>query len=217
MSLQFPLDVAEVIELRDTINSAVDAFRSPVATTPYQHFADAVRADIDAIGIDRPHQADRLIRILAMLRQLYCEHRSNSKAEEAKLRQQRVDNRQARKLSIRYGCFIFIATTVGALTWLSLAEPGWFLKAGTVFLGYLSCDYFYSLSALGRYRRLLEREQQGVIEERIKVWNQKALTRRLALILGFKRNSNVFLISPKDVYPYRTAPGARTPVGGLHR
>ena len=74
VGLQFPLDICDVIDIRDVINQAADNFVQPVPTVGQRRFAQAVGFAIRALGINTPHHADRLTHILVMLRCLRFAH-----------------------------------------------------------------------------------------------------------------------------------------------
>lgn len=201
MALRFPIDVVDVIDIRDAINSAADAFTLPAPTTAHRQLRESVRSVIEATNIDQKHHIDRLIHIMTMFRELHRSHRIASRTAEAKLRQRQLNNREARRLSIHYGFCMLIAALFPFVAWLIMKQPHWIIPSSAVFLAYLSCDYFYSLTALKREHQLLAREIEDLLMERIGSWRRKAFTYRIALILGYKRSAdvNVFLTSPDEV------------------
>lgn len=200
MHLRFPLEVADVIEIRDTVNHAAETFRAPPPKQGHRRFRRALRSIIDTIGIDSQHRTDKLIHILTMIRNLHHVNGFRSRYAELTLRQRQAANRNARRISKEYGFFALIATTILCLAWLGMAEPTWVIKAGTVILAYISWDYFHSLTTLDREYEILTGELDGVLRERIYTINWKGLVHKLALILGYKRSEgvDVFLMSQED-------------------
>ncbi len=185
VSLQFPLAVSDVIEIRGVINQAADDFVKPLPTRGQLRFVRAVSAAIRELGIGAPHHADRLIHVLVMLRCLrYAHHAIAQQARRRLLRRQR-ENLAARRVSIKYGVWTLVATAVSAIVWLGIDDVAWPVKAATALLGYLCLDYFYSLSALTQHYRDLGQQLEALEQERVRVFDWKTLVNHVALVLGY--------------------------------
>lgn len=200
LRLRFPLEVAEVIEIRDTINHAAETFRAPRRSRRHRRFTRALGSIIDDVGIDSQHRTGKLVHILAMFRDLHYVNGFRSRHAELTLRQRQAANRNARRISKEYGFFALITATVFCLAWLGMSEPSWLIKAGAVILAYLSWDYFHSLTTLDREYESLAGKLDSVLRERIYIIDWDGLVHKLALILGYKRSEgvDVFLMPRED-------------------
>lgn len=205
MALRFPLDVAEVLEWRYLINHAVDHYSEPSPTPDYREFRDKLDRAIDALGIDNKRHRERLLRILAMLRELHYAHSLQSRRAEEQLRLAMRENRVARKRSVQYGLIFLVAAILGAISWLAAVPPGWLLVAATLLSTWFSLDYFHSLPILDRQLEQLKTQLNGVLRQRVTAINWKALTRQLALVLGFKQIRGVEVLRTNSEAGY--APG----------
>lgn len=208
MELRFPLDVAEVLDLRYVFNHAIDS-APPVGETPdYRHFREARTAELEALGIQKAQQRDRLLRLLALLRELYVIHSVDSRETEVRLRKALAENAHARGVSIRYGKAAGAVTLLLAVLWLATSSPGWIVMVLTLGSAYLCADYFFSLSVLKKERLSLNQRLEEVLTRRVKALNWKKLAKNIALTLGYAKISGVeaFLIDkeaePEDVYRY---------------
>jgi hypothetical protein len=206
--LRFPLDVAEVLDLRYLFNHAIDAV-PPVSETPdYRYFRDARVAELDMLGIEKAQQRERLLRLLALLRELHVIHSVDSRKTEIRLRKAQAENDHARSVSIRYGKAAAAVTLLLAALWLAMSQPGWIVMALTLSSTYLCGDYFFSLSLLKKERLSLGQRLEEVLAHRVKALNWKKLSKNIALTLGYAKISGIeaFLIDkepePEDVYRY---------------
>jgi hypothetical protein len=200
MRLRFPLDVAEIIELRDIIRHAADDLVEPSRLSRHQRFVEAARVEIEALGVRVPHHAERLVHILLMLRHLYYVHGARSREVEHSLQRRQAAHREAKKTSVKYGVFALAATAAAALTWAGIGDVSWPVKAITILLGYMALDCFYSLSTLSQYHKRLTRELEVVRNERVSSFEWRPLVHRIALILGYLRSGAVkpFVLSVED-------------------
>lgn len=196
-SLRFPLAVADVLELRHTLNHAIDGYTSPVDTPDYRQFESALNSAIESFGIDKPRHAKKLRMIITLFRDFHYAHIVASRNKEARLRHLQSKNREARVRSIRYGVLTFIASLLGAFIWVGLPQASWLIKASTAILAIISWDNFHSLSILDKEIVILRQELADHLRQRIKTVKWKPLIHKLALILGFKHVSgiNVFLMN----------------------
>lgn len=195
--LRLPLDVAEVIDLRDIINQAAGEFTEPVPTAGCRRFVAAVRAEIDALGIDRTDHRAKITHILVMLRCLQQAHRATARQAGRALCRRQSANREARRLSIRYGIMLLVAAIIGLIAWLAMEEVTWPVRAATVLLAYLAFDYFFSLTVLAQdYRRLTHALEQ-LRGEQIRHFEWRTLVKHIALVLGYTHRfaTEPFLVS----------------------
>lgn len=206
VGLRFPIDVAQVLELRFLINHAVDRYREPPRTPDYRQFREALQTAIDSFSIENKHHSERLLKTLAMLRELHYTHSINSRNTEIRLRTDLANNRAARTQSIRFGLFSVFTAVISAILWLSLTEAEWWIKLITAGSAYLAWDYFRSLSALDREMNLLTQQLNDVLRRRVQSLNWKTLIHKLSLILGFKHvpGVEVFRVDQSGDHTYST-------------
>lgn len=190
-NLKFPMDVANVLELRYLINHAVDSFPEPVPTPDYREFCDALQGVIDTSGIDNKRHSDRLLRILVMLRDLHYTYSINTRNRENELRSEMETNRQQRRQSVRYTLIYTVAAILSIIAWLGLREPGWTIQALTAGFAVGGWLHLHSLPSLDRKLKLLEKHMSELQRHRVKSIHWRMLVQKLALVLGFKRNSEV--------------------------
>ncbi len=191
IALRFPIEVAQVLELRFVINHAVDAFVEPPLTPDYRHFRNALLAAIDSFGIDNKRHSERLLRIMTMLRELHYDHSLESRDSEMELRAQMDANRRARAQSSRYGLFFVILTVLLGIPWMAMTEPTWLVKVPTAVCAYLAWDYFHTSPILDRQMAVLRQQLNDVLRQRVRSVNWKTLIHKLALILGYKHIQGV--------------------------
>lgn len=205
MALRFPLEVAEVLEWRYLINHAVDHYSEPPPTADYREFSEKLARAIDALSIDNKRHRERLLRILAMLRELHYAHSLRSRHAEEQLRLAMRENRMARKRSTQDGLVFLVAAILGVILWLAAVQPGWVLVAVTLLSAWFSLDYFHSLPILDRQLKQLKAQLNDVLRRRVTAINWKPLTRKLALILGFKQIRGIEVLRTNSAAGY--APG----------
>jgi hypothetical protein len=208
VELRFPLDVAEVLDLRYLLNQAIDASEATNATPDYRHFREARENEFDALGIEKKRDRDRLLKLLALIREFHYVHSVASRDTEKALRKALADNEKAAAQSRRYGRIALLVALTTAAVWLGFSEPGWPVKIVAAAGTYLSVDYFYSLSILKREQTLLGQRLDDVLSRRVKALNWKRLSRNIALTLGYAKISGVeaFLLEreaeTEDAYRY---------------
>lgn len=200
MCLRLPLDVAEVIDLRDVINQAAGEFTEPVPTEGHRRFVAGVRSEIDALGINRTDHRAKIIHILVMLRCLQQAHRATVRRTGRALCSGQRANRKARKLSIRYGIVLLLAAIVGLVAWLAIENVTWSVKAATVLLAYLAVDCFFSLTVLAQDYRRLTQAVEHLRGEEIRRFEWRILVKHVALILGYTHRfaTEPFLVGADD-------------------
>lgn len=219
LRLRFPLDVAELIEIRDIINQAADNFDQPKQTSRYRRFVSALRAEIDALGIESQRRTDRLVHILSLLRHLYYAHRARARAMERRLQRRQAANHKARKTSIKYGMLALIAAVAAVFAWFGLDEIGWPVKVVAVLLGYLCFDYFHSLSTLADDYKRLGRRLEKVRKRRVRSFKRKVLLQKIALVLGYVHPAGVkaLVLSPEEEPVQVRAPRRRHALRASHQ
>lgn len=203
VGLRFPVDVAQVLELRYLINHAVDRFPEPAATPDYQEFCDALQTVIDSFGMDNKRHNDRLLRILAMLRDLHYTYSVNTRNAENRLREQMAGNRKARVQSVRYGLFFTFAAIISGIVWLGLIDAEWPVKVLTAAFAVFAWTHLHALPSLDRDMKGLEKKLNELLRHRVKSIHWRTLIHKLALVLGYKRVSGieVFRMEPDADFP----------------
>ncbi len=186
MGLRFPMPVAEVLEWRYAINHGVDRYREPPPTPDYREFRAQLSQAIDSFSIHNVHHRERLLKILAMLRELHYTHSLQSRTDEERLRARMRDNREARRRSAHYGLYALLVAILSSILWLA-TSPGWPVATLALLAAWLSLDYFHSLPVLDREHAQLNRELNEVLRKRVSTIEWKSLIHKLALVLGFKQ------------------------------
>jgi len=177
--LRFPIEVAQVLELRYLINQAADAFAAP---------PDAeTAAALESLALDNQRHRERLRQVLAMLHDLHSRHIAASTGGENRLRAELTKIGRARAHSIRYGLiFLFAAAGCGG-AWFWLGDPGWTVKLAALGLMLLTLDYLRSLPVLKRQARKSALELDELLRRRVTTPDWKTLAHSLALVLGYKQ------------------------------
>jgi hypothetical protein len=204
--LKFPLDVAQVLELRSVINQAVDSFPEPVSTPAYREFCDALQTVINAIGIENKAHSERMMRILIMIRDLHYTYTINTRDQENRLQHEIATKREQRTLSRRYGWVYSVGTVGAAAIWFGLAEAAWTVQLLTLGLAVGAWAHWHAVPAIDNRIALLERQAQQLQQARVKSIHWRLLVQKLALILGFKRDNRVevFRLDPEAAEVDRT-------------
>lgn len=203
IGLKFPVDVAQVLELRYLINHAVDDFAEPPATQDYREFREALQSVMDAFGIENKRHSDRLLRILTMMRDQHYTYSIETRNSETQLRDQISANRRARSQSIRYGMFFTVTAIISGIVWLGLIDAGWPVKLLTIGFAVLAWTYLHAIPGLDRDSKKLEHKLTELLRHRVKSIQWRVLIQKLALVLGYKRISGVevFRIDSDLDYP----------------
>ena len=200
VSLQFPLAVSDVIEIRGVINQAADDFIKPAPTPAQRRYVQRVHSVIRELGIDAPHHIERLTHVLVMLRCLRYAHHAIARQSRRQLSRRQLDNRVARRVSIKYGIGTLAATAASAMVWLGIEDVAWPVKAGAALLAYLCVDYFYSLSALAQDYRHLAQQLEALEQERVRTFDWKTLVKHVAMVLGYTRHQafEAFVVTDEE-------------------
>ena len=192
LALRFPISVAEVLELRDLINHSADVHEEPADIPQNREFRESLESAIHSLGIENRQHGERLLRVLSMLRNTHYQHTIASRDAELRLRRMQVDNRVARRHSLRNGALALLATVLGTgLAWYSLEGAGWLLKLLPLTAAILALGYFHALPLLDREMERLTRDLNEVLRKRVDTLNWRTLIHKLALLLGYKRIQGV--------------------------
>lgn len=191
IGLRFPVDVSQVLELRYVINRAVDDFAEPPDTRDYRDFQDALAAILDAVGIENHHHHKRFLRMLALVRDLHYTYSVNTRNAENKLRDHIARNRKARSNAIHYGLVFTFAAVLAGFGWIGMESSTWWIKLMTGGFIYLAWDYLHALPVLDREMKSLERKMSNLMRARVRSIDWGMLVQKLALVLGYKRSSEV--------------------------
>ena len=185
--LEFPLPVADILELRSALNIAIDGHHEQRADSARPiRLAEIYRDDLSRLGVTQPKHVERLTCLLGLLDELHTIHRQAARTSERVLHQALRDNAQARQYSLRLG-LIMGAGLLLVLALIGHGDIAWGTKTLAAITGYLSLDAFYAIGLLLRQRQSLRarlRQQTGTSIETIR-W--PTLIRNLALILGYAR------------------------------
>ena len=187
MNLRFPMDVAHVLELRYLINHTVDKYKEPPRTPDYRQFRESLQMALDSFSIDNSRHSERMLKTLAMMRDIHYAHSIASRNAEIYLRRTMANNRAERARCVRNGLFFVIAGVAFCLAWLGLGDPHWIVKWLPVGYGYLALRYFHKLPILDRGWETLTLDLNEILRRRVRSLNWKTLIHKLALVLGYKR------------------------------
>lgn len=194
LCLRFPMDVAEIIELRDTINQSLEHSELLTTTPGFHDFAATLTNAIELSGVERQHHADKMVGILALFCELHYKHTLMSRNREIQLGQLREQNRESHEDSGRFGVASLLTAIMGFITILALPESGWLLKGITVVSAIAALDFFQSRRIFDSEHKILNNEINTVLRERVEKINWEKLTSNLAAILGYRKDENAFVI-----------------------
>lgn len=203
VGLKFPMEVARVLELRYLINHAVDNFPEPAPTADYRDFREALQAVIDATGIDNKRHSERMLRILCMMREQHYTYSINTRDAENDLRANIAANRAKRRRAVRNALVFTLGGIVTGILWLGLPQPPLAIQLLTAAFAIGVLLSVRTLPALDRTLVVLEKRMNQLQRHRVKSIHWRMLVQKLALLLGFKRNSEVeVFIIDSDHYDY---------------
>lgn len=197
IGLRFPVGVADVLEIRASLNQAIDD-RDPMQVSGgLQQFAEAVFEAIIQLGLKNNRHVARLTKLMSIFRELHHSHIARSRKHERSLRNQINNNQDVKTRSIGYGLFTFFLVITGLLTWMIVGNALWFIKIGIGLLAYMSFDYFMSLKTLKLESDILNNELNMLLRQRVQTIDWKSLLQKTAMLLGFKKVSgvDVFLLN----------------------
>lgn len=195
MRLRFPLDVAEVLDLRYLINHAVDDFADPPMTLDYRQFRESLDKALDSFAVENQHHRERMLKTLTLIRELHVAHSLASRDAEERLRVAQEDNRLARRAAVRGGLVYLLATVLSLVGWFALIEAEWMVKILTVLCAFETWRHFRAIPRLDRQAQQRRQELNNLLRQRVSSLNWKTLIHKLALVLGFKQIKGVEVFS----------------------
>jgi hypothetical protein len=184
--LRFPLNVAEVLDLRYLINHAVDEFTEPPLTPDYRQFRESLEKALDALSVENPRHRDRLLKTLALIRDLHVAHSLESRNSEERLRLEAESNEHARRTSVHKGIFYGVATALSIAGWFLMPSSEWLVKLLSLLCALQSFLCFRALPRFDLRGQELRSVLNDVLHDRVNSINWKLITHKLTLILGFK-------------------------------
>ena len=187
MALRFPIDVAEVLELRDLINHSAAVFEEAADSPQNREFRESLEGAIQSFDIENRYHNERLVRVLNMLRGMHYQHIIASRDAERRLREQQTENRVTRRNSLRNGVLALLTMLGTGLAWFSLEGSNWLLKLLPLTAAILALGYFHALPLLDREMERLTRDLNDVLRRRVDTLNWRTLIHKLALLLGYKQ------------------------------
>lgn len=196
--LRFPVEVADVLEIRASLNQAIDDRQPKQLSSGLQQFNEAVYEAISQFGLKDDRHINRLTKLMSVFRELHHLHTTRSRKHERSLRNQIKTNEEARTRSIGYGLFTFFLVIIGLLSWMIAGNALWFIKIGIGLLAYMSFDYFMSLKTLKLEHDILNTELNMLLRQRVNSIDWKSLLQKTAMILGFKKVSGVDVFLMND-------------------
>ncbi len=191
VGLRFPIRVADVLDLRSVLNEAVDLYEEPANSPTYREFVDALETAITSFGVESRRHADRLVKLLTLLRDVHYSHSISSRDKELDLRARIKVSRESYVRSKRYGVVSLVFGIGCAIAWAAMPVSGWTIKLLTLVAGYMAWDYFHSQPILEREEKELNRELNALLRERITSVDWKMLIHKLSLLMGFKKVSGI--------------------------
>jgi hypothetical protein len=198
MGLRFPLNVAEVLDLRSLINHTVDEFNEPPLTPDYRQFRESLDKALDSFSVEDPRHRDRLLKTLALMRELHVAHSLESRHTEERIKIELQDITHERRVATRKGLTYLFATVLSVIGWFALPVDVWLVQALSVLCIVQSWQYFRSLPKLDQRARELRLDLNDVLRDRVNSVNWKTMIHKLALVLGFKRIEGVEVFKPGD-------------------
>jgi hypothetical protein len=196
MQLRFPLPVAQVLELRYLINHAVDDYREPPLTADHRQFREALLKAIDSYHIENRHHRRRLLKLLALLRELHVAHSLASRDGELALREKLRLNREARVRAQRDGMLWLLATAGLVLASLYYPVADLPLKVSSIVCALLSLRALRSRPRLDAQHESVRRELNDLLRVRVTSLYWKTLIHKLSLVLGYKQVRGIEVFRP---------------------
>jgi hypothetical protein len=190
-TLRFPLDVAEVLDLRYLINHAVDEFTEPPLTPDYRQFRESLERALDSFNIDNARHHERMLKTLALMRELHVTHSLISRNTEDSLRAAIDHNRLTRRKTVRVGLAYLITGALSVAGWFTLPGVEWMVKLLTVLFALQSWSCFHRVPRIDAQAESLRQQLNDVLRQRVAALNWKTLIHKFALVLGFKQIDGV--------------------------
>jgi hypothetical protein len=191
IGLRFPLNVAEVLDLRSLINHAVDDFADPPLTPDYRQFVESLEKALESFNIDNARHRERLLKTLTLLRELHVAHALESRHTEERIKIEIQDTAHARRVATAKGLGYLLATILSVIGWFALPEVAWMIKVFSALCAVQSWASFRALPKLDQRTRELRLDLNDVLRDRVNSINWKTMIHKLALVLGFKQIEGV--------------------------
>lgn len=204
MGLRFPLNVAEVLDLRYLINHAVDDFNEPPLTPDYRQFRESLDKALDSFSIENPRHRERLLRTFALLRELHVAHSLESRHTEERIKLDMQDTVHARRTSTRKGLTYLLATVLSIIGWFAFPESAWMIKILSALCAIQSWLCFRALPRLDQRARELRLDLNDVLRDRVDAINWKTMIHKLSLVLGFKKIEGIEVFRMDSESDFRT-------------
>ena len=195
MGLRFPLDVAEVLDLRYLINHTVDEYVEPPLTPDYRDFRELIEKALDSLGIENPRHRERLLKAIAMVRQLYVTHSLASRDAEKQLRALLDEGETAHQRAVRSGLMYLFAGVVSVAAWFVASPVVWLAKVLTLLCAIQCWKYLRALPRIDQQAETTRLQLGETLRQRVNMVDWKILIQKLALVLGF--------VKPKDVEVFK--------------
>jgi hypothetical protein len=196
MQLRFPIPVSLVLELRYLINHALDLFKEPPLTADHRQFREALTRAIDSFNIDKKHNRLRLLKLLALLRELHVAHSLASRDAEISLRDRIARNRATRSRTLRFGAASAAGTFIAVFAWLLLPETDPLVRVGAVASGILALRCYRLLPRFDVQDLERRHELNHLLRTRVSALNWKTLIHKLSLVLGYKHVRGIEVFRP---------------------
>jgi len=187
MALRFPIDVAEVLELRGLINHSAAVYEEAVDIPQNREFRESLEGAIQSFGIENRQHSERLVRVLNMLRGMHYQHIISSRDAERRLRAQQTENRTARHRSLRNGVLALLAMMASGVAWFTLEIADWKLQLVPLVSAIIALGNFHAMPLLDREMERMTRDLNDILRKRVDTLNWRTLIHKLSLLLGYKQ------------------------------
>ncbi len=191
IGLRFPMEVAEVLDLRYLINHAVDDFNEPPLTPDYREFQQSLEKELDSLSVENQHHRERLLKTLALIRELHASHVSSSLNAEETLCLAMEDNHVKRRHTVQYGLIYILVSALTIVGWFLLPEPNewaeWLPKILTLLCALQAWKCFHVLPQLDQRGIELRQQLNELLRQRVNAISWKTIINKLSLVLGFKK------------------------------
>ena len=191
IGLRFPLKVEEVLDLRSLINHTVDDFSEPPLAPDYRQFRESLEKALDSFAVENPRHRDRLLKTLALMRELHVAHALESRHAEERIKIDLQDTAHNRRVATRKGLIYLLATIVSIIGWFAFPDESLMIKLVSALCATQSWLSFRALPKLDQRARELRLDLNDVLRDRVNSINWKTMIHKLALVLGFKQIEGV--------------------------
>jgi hypothetical protein len=208
-ALRFPMNVAEVLELRALLNQAIENFPSAENTPDMRDFREMRLSEMDRREINRPHHREKLLALLTLVRELHYQHSTASRDSEVAVRVRLSQNEESLLRTRRYAyAALGLMVTLLGLTFLfePLNLAG---KIAATIAGWFAFEFFHSLPTFNQEEADLHAQLNEVLRNRVAAVDWKTLVHHLSLVLGFQQQEHGAVFRMESEYadtvpPWRT-------------